>query len=167
MQRIDARGLQQQIANLYLEYPELRDDDEMLRADMLEGSTDLHQMATVIVNSIADARALFEGTDARLDELKARKARFKVRIEFLRAMLLRIMQFAEVRKLELPVATVSQRTGQPQITGDVSIDNLPMDLCKVTVEPDRVKIREALLAYRELPGITLSNGPPTLAIHPK
>jgi len=167
MQKIDARELQQQIANLYLEYPELREDDEMLRLDMLEGSTDLHEMATVIVNSISDARALFEGTDARLDELKARKARFKARIEFLRTMLLRIMQFAEVKKIELPVATISQRSGQPQITGDVSIDNLPMDLCKVTVEPDRVKIREALLAYRDLPGISLSNAPPTLAIHVK
>jgi hypothetical protein len=46
-------------------------------------------------------------------------------------------------------------------------DLLPDDLVRIKREADRVKIREALLAHRKLPGISLSNAPPTLAINVK
>jgi hypothetical protein len=171
MARIDGRALQQQIANLYLDFPELRDDDEMLKLDMLEGATDLHELATVIVRAERESKALFDGTDTALgtlvEDLKARKARFKRRGQFLRAMLLKIMQAAEIKKLELPIATLSQRSSPPQIVGEPDVALLPDDLCRLTREPNRSAIREALERGDEVPGLFLSNAPPSLSIHAK
>jgi hypothetical protein len=165
MLRQQAQQLQQDIANLYLQFPELKDDDEMLRVDTLEGATNLKELATVILRGIADARALLDGTKERADELKARQDRFKMRGEFLRAMLMKILQHADVRKLELPEATVSLRHGAPQIIGEPDPDKLPDEFVKVKREADRVKIRTALVNGFEIEGLSLSNGEPTLAVN--
>jgi seryl-tRNA(Sec) selenium transferase len=167
MLRQDAARLQQEIANLYLQFPELREDDEVLRVDMLEGATSLKELAAVILDGIGDARALYDGTKIRMEELKARQGRFKMRGEFLRAMLLRILQHAEVRKLELAAGTVSVKAGARQIIGEPDPATLPDELVRITREPDKIKIRERLLAGEAVEGFTLSNGEPTLAVHGK
>lgn len=161
----EARQLQQDIANLYLQFPELRDDDEMLRVDTLEGATNLKELATVILRGIADARALYDGTKLRAEELAARQERFKMRGEFLRAMLMKILQHADVRKLELAEATVSIKAGSAQIIGDLDPAKLPDYFVRITREADRVKIRAALLDGVVIDGVALSNGEPTLAVH--
>jgi hypothetical protein len=132
---------------------------------MLEGATSLKEMASVILRSIADARALYDGTKLRADELKSRQERFKMRGDFLRAMLLKILEHADVRKLELPEATVSLKKGTPQIVGDPDPATLPDEFCRVTREADRLKIRTALMAGEQVGELTLSNGAPSLAIH--
>lgn len=165
MLRQEAEQLQRDIANLYLQFPELKDDDEMLRVDTLEGATNLKEVATAILNAVADARALYDGTKQRADELKARQSRFKMREEFLRAMLMKILHALDVRKLELSVATVSLKAGAPQIIGEPDPNALPDELCRITREPDKVKIKTALLAGRVVPGFALSNGEPSLAVH--
>lgn len=157
--------LQREIENLYVQFPQLRDDDEMLRVDTLEGATNLKEMASVILQAIADQRALYDGTKLRADELKSRQDRFKMRGEFLRAMLLRILQHAGARKLELPEATVSVKAGTPQIIGEPDPAKLPDQFVRVTREADRVKIRTALMNGFEIDGVTLSNSEPTLAVH--
>ena len=166
MLRQQAERLQQEISNLYLQFPELRGDDEMLRIDTLEGVTDLHELASLIVCAVGDARTLYDGTDLRLAELKARRDRFEMRGEFLRALLLKIMQHAEIKKLELPIATLSVRQGSQQLRGEIS-DELPDDLCRITREPNKVKIKELLVSGAAVPGFTLSNAPPSLAVHVK
>lgn len=165
--RQSAHALQQQIANLYLQYPELRDDDEVLRADMLEGATNLDEMLTMILRSIEDTKALRDGTKLRLEELRARQDRFKLRIEFLRSMALQIMQHAEIKKRELPEATLSIRAGVQQVIGEADPAALPDDLCKISREPDRTKIKEALQAGQHLEGLALSNAPPSLTVRVK
>lgn len=165
MLKDDAYRVQQEITALYREFPELCDDDEMLRADMLEGATNLKELAAVIVTAIADARALYDGTKLRADELKARQERFKMRTECLRGMLLKVLQHAELRKLELPEATVSVKAGVQQLVGDPDPATLPDDLCRIVREPDKVKIKAALMAGGTVPGFELSNGAPSLAVH--
>ena len=165
MIREEAYQLQQQITALYREFPELVDDDEMLRVDMLEGTTNLKELAAVIVNAIADARALYDGTKAREDELKERQERFKMRCDFLRGLLLKILQHANVRKLELPEATVSVKAGAQKLVGDADPATLPEGLCRIARELDKIKIRETLMAGGTVPGFELSNGAPSLAVH--
>lgn len=162
----DARELQQQIANLYLEYPDLVDDDAM-RADMIEGATNMHELLTAVLHGIDDAQILSTGTNARIIELEGRKARFDRKVEFLRAMILKIMRWADLRKVELPDATLSQRAGQQKLIGDPDVELLPEAFVKITRAPDRTKIREALLRGESVPECTLSNAEPSLAIHTK
>lgn len=164
--RLDPRIIQQQIANLILSYPEIG-DDEILRADMIEGETDAFELLTSIVRQIEDAKALQDGTGERLEELKARKDRFGRRIDGLRKLAFNIMECAELAKAELPEATLSLRAGQAQLVGEADPALLPDDLCKISRAPDRTKIKDALKAGQTVPGFELSNSPPSLSIRIK
>jgi hypothetical protein len=162
--RFDARELQQQIVNLYLEYPELKEDDEVMRVDMLEGATNLKEFLSVILHAKNDAEDMLPGLDKRLNYLKARRERKELHIAFLRAMILKIMQAADLKKLELPDATLFQRVGQRKLIGEPDVALLPEELIKVARSPDKVKIREALLRGESVPECTLSNAEPILVI---
>lgn len=165
--RQDAYSLQQQIANLYLQFPELKGDDEMLRVDTLEGATNLTETLTAILRGLEDAKALRDGTQGRLDDLKARQDRFKMRIEFLRLMITKIMQHVEIAKIELPEATLSMRAGSPQLIGDPDPAELPDELVRIVRQPDKAKIKDALERGQVVPGFVLSNAPPSLSVRVK
>ena len=159
-----AAVLQQEIANLYLQYPELV-DDETLRVDTLEGATDLKELLTAIVRGIEDAKALRDGTKQRLDELKARHDRFKMRIEFLRAMITKILHHAGLKKIELAEATLTVKDGTPKVLGAADPETLPDDLCRIVREPDMAKIKQRLIDGGDVPGCMLSNAEPSLAMY--
>src|SRR3989304_4693464 len=112
--RLDPSIIRQQISNLLTSYPELA-EDEQLRADMIEGETDAQAFLTKIVRKIEDAEALCEGTAARIKELSERKARFERRQEALRDLAHKIMSAADLRKIELAIATLSIRTVPPKV----------------------------------------------------
>jgi hypothetical protein len=156
--------LRTEIAMLVNEHPEMA-DDEFLRADMLEGETPLHEVLTEINRMIEDARALRDGTKSRLDDLNQRRARMDRRMEFGRKLIEKILLAADLKRVELPEATISLRNGQRSLIGD-GVD-LPDEFVKLTRAPDRVKIREALEAGQEVPGYALSNAAPQLTIRVK
>jgi Siphovirus Gp157 len=142
-------------------------DDEILRADTLEGSTSLKDVLTSLATSEDDAKALRDGTGGRLEELSARKTRFGRRIDFVRALIQRVMEAANLPKIELPIATLSLRNNSQQLIGDGEGVDLPDDLVRIKREPDRPKIKEALKAGRIIPGFVLSNAPPSLVVRIK
>jgi Siphovirus Gp157 len=145
------------------EMPDLA-DDAMLRQDMLEGETNFMEV-------LAELYELSDNTNSRVDELtvqigqrRIRRERLKRRIEFYRALMLKILQSADLKKVELAAATLSQRNGTQQLIGEPDPDALPDDLVRITREANLTAIRLALLAHRELPGLSLNNGPPTLSV---
>ena len=154
------------IQNLLLQYPELAEDD-VLREDTLDGVTDFREALSGIVRRIDNAMMLKSALNVRIDELKQRRERFDLRIDRLRELTLSVLQSANLKKLELPEVTLSQRAGLPQIVGEPDVDQLPDDLVRIRREPNRTAIREALLAHRELPGLSLSNAPPSLVVKMK
>lgn len=164
--RLDPHLIRLQVANLVKEYPELIEDEESWLL-AIESETDLDAILTRIVRQIEDAKALQDGTAERLSELQERKLRFARRIESLRSLAFKMMDAAGLPSKELPEATLSIRKGQPKlIEGDVN--ELPDELCKISREPDRAKIKDALKAGRTVPGFfTLSNSPPSLTIRIK
>lgn len=166
MLETDTNRLRSQITALLADYPDLQ-DDEFLRADMLEGSTDLHEVLTSIHRMIDDAKGLRDGTKARLDDLAARKDRFQRRVDFGRDLIAKIMDTADLRKVELPEVTLSIRKNPPRVLGDPDASLLPAELTRVTITPDKAKIREALEQGREVQGCILSNAPPSLTIRVK
>lgn len=152
------------IEALLREFPDLG-EDEILRADMLEGQTDLREVLTHLFNVVDDNKTMIEATTMRLRQLSERRARFARRVDFLRGLMLKILQSADLGKVELAVATISQRAGTPQIIGEVAVADLPDDLCHLKREADGAKIRAALVNGREIPGLVLSNAPPTLVVN--
>lgn len=164
--QLDPLQVQQQIANLLLQYPELQ-EDAVLRADMIEAETDANELLTQIVRRIEDAKALRDGTKDRLDDLKNRKDRFGRRIDALRELALKIMDAANLRSVELPEATLSIRKEQLQIVGEPDLARLPDSLVKIIREPDKGAIKEALQSGRSVPGCELGNGQPSISIRIK
>jgi hypothetical protein len=151
------------INNLRLRYPEMA-EDETLNEDMLQGATSIDEVLTTLIRRIDDSGFLLEGLSMRMGELRERKQRFERRIEALRGLILSVLQVADLKKVELAEATLSQRAGQQQIVGEPDPARLPDDLVRIKREANRTAIREALQAGRALEGLSLSNAPPTLAI---
>lgn len=163
---IDPREIRQQVENLKIIHPELLEDDEAWLAT-LESETDFNEILATIVRRIEDTKALVIGTKDRFEELKSRKDRFEHRVETLRNLAFKIMQAADLAKVELPEATLSLRAGTQQLVGEADPAALPDSLCKISRAPDRTAIKDALKTGKEVPGFSLSNSPPTLSIRIK
>lgn len=164
--QLNPQAIRQQIENLKVSHPQLIEDDHAWQMS-LESETDMHELLTSIVRKIDDAKALVIGTKDRFEELKARKDRFEHRIEALRDLAFKLMQSAELAKVELPEATLSLRAGTQQLVGDADPMTLPDTLCKVSRDLNRAAIKDALKAGQTVPGFSLSNSPPSLSIRIK
>jgi hypothetical protein len=163
--RLDPAVVAQQIANLLLLYPDLA-DDEQLRADMVEGSTDAFDLLREIERRRRETETLIAGLDATLRDLQHRSARLDLRVRAMRDLIFKIMNLADLRKVELPEATLSIRAGTPKVivTDEVLI---PDELCRIKREPDKTKIKELLLDGQHVEGTVLSNAKPSIAIRTK
>jgi hypothetical protein len=166
--KIEADHLRTEIEFLLAQYPELQDDED-LRADMLEGSTQITEILTALNRYREDTRALADGSQARMEELAARKKRLGLRVEFIGKLMQSILGTAQIRKIELAEVTLSMRSNPQTLHVDETIDlnELPEDLIRIKREVDRKKIREALLEGRNVPGCVLTNAPPSLSVRVK
>lgn len=160
--RLNPEIIKQQIANLLLQFPELAEDDQ-LRADSIEGETDAFEFLSAVVRLIEDAKILADGTAERVKELNERANRFCRRIEAFRLLAFLVMQAADIKKAELPCATLSIRAGTPKVIV-TDEDALPNDAFRVKRTPDLMTIKSWLSAGQEVPGAVMSNAESTLAI---
>jgi sugar-specific transcriptional regulator TrmB len=156
--------IRQQIQNLKVSNPEVMEDDETWLL-ALESETNVEELLTQIVRQIEDTKALVVGTKDRFEELKARKDRFESRVESLRSLAFKLMEAAELPKLELPEATLSIRSVPPSVM-ITDEEKLPDIACKFERKPDKTKIKE-LLASGWVAGATMSNGSKSLSIRIK
>jgi hypothetical protein len=156
--------VRQQIESLKVSNPELIEDDEAWLLS-LESETRIEELLAQIVRQIEDAKALVVGTKDRFEELKARKDRFENRVEALRSLAFKLMEAAELPKLELPEATLSIRSVPPSVM-ITDEEKLPDIACKFERKPDKTKIKE-LLASGWVAGATMSNGGKSLSIRVK
>jgi hypothetical protein len=163
--RIDPEQVRQQISNLLLQFPDLA-EDELLRTDMIEAETEAFDFLAQIVTRIEDTEALSEGTAQRIKELSERKGRFEQRKEALRYLAFKIMTAADIKKAELPCATLSVRNGAAKVVVHDEA-SLPADCIKTVTSPDKAAIKDLLASGRSVPGAYLSNGEPSLSIRVK
>ena len=159
---LDLKYLQDEITALLVAYPEL-DEDEALRADMLEGSTHMDEFLSVMLRKIGATVALAEGTALYIKELQERKDRLERREQAFRTLIKKVMDAANLKKRELPEATVSIRTGPAKVI-ITNEQEIPVDFWRVKREPDKTRIGAALRAHEFVPGTALSNQEPVLAI---
>jgi hypothetical protein len=160
--KLDPAMLEREIQSLIAAYPELADDEE-LRASMVEGSTEAFDVLARCVANEAEAKAMSTALAARMDDLKIRVSRFEKRREAMRDLIFRVMSAADLRKAELPEATLSIRPGTAKVIVS-NEDDLPDDFFRVTRSVDKAAIRDALKAGKFVPGAEMSNGEDTLSI---
>lgn len=160
---INPQIIRQQIDNLKLAFPDLVEDQEAWLLS-LESETDLNALLSSIVKQWADDKAMEAGISLRMKELTERRDRYRRRIDSVRALALNVMQAAEIKKHELPEATLSVRNSSPALKGDADPNLLPDDLCNIKREISRSKIKEAIENGKTVEGFYLSNGEPSLTI---
>lgn len=154
-----------QIDQLLLTVPELA-EDEVLRADMLEAETKLNDFMRMVERKRQEAVQMVAGIKSGMDELGQRRQRFERRDEALRSLMFKLMQWANLPKMELPEATISIRAGVPKV---VIVDEaeLPKGMLRIVKEPDKLKIKAALQDGKNVKGAALSNAEPCLSIRIK
>ena len=161
---IDPFVIRQQIENLRFTHPELweGDDDDFL-VQVLEGETDLHAMLTSIVDRINDDEDRLETIKMRIGKHRERHERIDRRVSAMRNLAFKLMQHANVPKIELALATLVVRAGTPKvvITDETA---LPESCVRTKREPDRVAIKDFLTSGVSVPGASLSNAEPGLTI---
>lgn len=157
--------VRQQIHNLLLTLPELADDD-ILRADMLEAETDVHEFLRMLERRRQEAEHMTEAIAANMTALGERKARMWRREEAMRALMFKVMEAADLRKVELPEATISVRNGAEKlvINDEASV---PHEYCSVKYTPHKAWIKELLKAGKTFNWAALVQGEPSVSIRTK
>lgn len=158
----DVANVLADIDALMAAYPELQEDED-LRADMLEGSTAAFDVLTRLVNIERDANSMSDAIAARVRDLSSRKQRAEKRKEMARALMLRVMQAAGIQKAPLVEATVSVGKGRAGVDV-VDVDALPDAMVRVERVPDKKAIMERLAANENVPGAVLREATPTVTV---
>jgi Siphovirus Gp157 len=157
--------LQNQISDLLLQYPELADDEDF-RADVFEGETALEYVLTKLVAMSRDASTMADAIKLRMGDLSERKARFDRKEEAARKLIMSVMERADLSKLQLVEATLSMRQLPPSpIVTDETV--LPDNCVRIERKPDMKAIKAEIDGGRDVPGVAMSNGKPSLTIRVK
>lgn len=157
--------LTREITDLIAAFPELA-EDETLRADVLEGETDINGILAKLVQEREAAYAMAEGVKIPVEDLRQRKARLERRGEGYDAAIRRVMDAAGLPKVTLPNATLSITNAAPSITvADESA--LPDQFWRTKREIDKTAINAAAKAGEEIPGVVVSNGGTRLTVRVK
>jgi len=143
-------------------HPELA-DDETLRSDMLEGCTNAMEVLSVLARWEEETAANIEVLKARKALLAARQARMEKRDEVIRASIQKVLEEADLKKVELPEATISLRVSPPKVV-IVDESDLPDEFVRIKREPDKRALAEALKAGKTVLGAALANGEPTISV---
>ena len=69
------------------------------------------------------------------------------------------MNTAELKRAELPEATLSVRSGQPKVL-IINEQEIPDEYMRIKKEPDKTRIKAALSGNQNVPGAALSNVEP-------
>lgn len=157
----DVADLLAHVDALFSAYPELAEDDA-LRADMLEGSTQLYEVLTRLVNIERDADSMGKAIASRIADLNARRQRADKRKEAMRTLMLRVMKAAGIQKAPLVEATVSVRPGRDSVEV-VDADRLPDEFVRIERVPDKTALKAAL-ANDNVPGARMRSGEETLMV---
>lgn len=160
--RLDPIVIRSQVEKLLHDCPEMA-DDPILRADMIEAETDLVEYVRKIVRKCFEADAFAKAIDIIIEQYQAQANDFTLRQDALRRHIFNLMQSAGLKKMELPEATLSIRRGQ-QWAIITQEEKIPEEYWRIRRDPDKTKIRAALLNGTTIPGAMLSNAEPSLAI---
>lgn len=137
------------------------DDDELIET-AVEGETNLHEALETALNRLAELNAIQESISTLMETLRARNERLASQREAIRTAMAIAMEMGAVKKLELPLGTLSLRTVAPtvEITDEAAI---PARFWKPQ-DPklDKREVAKALKDGLSVPGAQMS--PPTTTI---
>lgn len=149
---------------LLLNIKDVIGDDDDAAADAIEGETNFKEACARAVERLAELDAHDAALSAHLEKMRARRERLENQASCIRAALAAALAQADIKKLELPTATLSRR---PVAQGLVVTDEaeIPAEFWK-RGDPklDRKTLLAALKDGKPIPGAALGNGGETISI---
>ncbi len=156
--------LKRDIRAMLAEHPVLNEDED-LRADMLDAELDFPEAIERVVESIREREAYAAANDALVSQYEAQAGKHRAAVLGQKQLIRTLLEAAAMTKVRLPTlgSMVSIGHGQPRviITDEASI---PDDLVRVTREPNKRAIGDRLKAGEQVPGAILSNAEPHVRI---
>lgn len=139
-------------------------DDEDASADAIEGETNLFEAIGSAFKRLAELKAMSASIDAMIGDLKKRQDRFAAQDQNIRTALLVAMETVNVKRLEMPLGTLSLKAVAPKVE-IIDESAIPAKFWKAQ-DPkiDKRALMDALKDKQEIPGATLSNGGQTIAV---
>lgn len=134
--------------------------------DTIEGETDVLDVVGAILEQIVNAQADEAACKYKADLYKQIADKHKAKQDSMKRSLLSVLKATDQKKIPHKFGTVSLREG----TDSVLIRDekeIPSQLCKVTVTPDKTEIKKQLKAGVEIEGAELVTGPQTISIRMK
>ncbi len=157
-----AEDVIREINALLLEYPQLADDEELFR-DMLEGNTRFNEIMDRLLIEMRDNETLSDAAAARIGKLKERQTRLTHRMNFYRSLMHRLLTVTGIQSVALAEAKVSiMKSPEKVIITDESA--VPDAFMKITKEPNKTAIKNAIKSGTYVPGAALSNGGTTISV---
>jgi hypothetical protein len=159
---IAAEDVIKEINALLAEYPQLSDDEDLLK-DTLEGNTRFNEVMERFLNAVRENETLAEAVSQRIGKLRERQTRLTHRAQFYRYLMHRLMDWAGIRSVTLPEAKISViNSPEKVIVTDESA--IPDAFMRISKEPNKTAIKNALKSGSIVPGATLSNGGTTISM---
>jgi hypothetical protein len=162
MIKLQVEQIKQQINALILANPELA-LDEQLRTDMIEGETDAFECMRKLERMRVETQATIQVLSSVIETMENRASRLGRREEAFRKLMYQLLTTADLKKLELPEATLVIRNGVPKVI-IINEEQLPEYYIRVKKEPNKKLIGAALKAGDTVLGAMLSNAEPSLTI---
>ena len=138
------------------------DGDEQLAADMIEGSTNLHEAIDAAVLRTIELDAHMSALNEAMMAMRERQHRMSTQFASIRQKLQNALDVMGQRKLELPIATLSIRANPPSLN-ITDESQIPQGyLIPQPAKPDRKGILAAIKNGEQIPGTELN--PPTTSL---
>lgn len=143
------------------------EDDGDLRADMVEGETDLGEAIDAAIEAIEDCEVIIEGCAAREAALKDRREQAKRRLETIRGLIEQALLMAEVPTMRRPCATVTVKDVAPKVivTDEAAIPSKYWKAQDPRLDLSAIKADEG--AGVTIPGVSKTNGGHSLTVRRK
>lgn len=156
--RIDT-GLLTYLADELAEYS----DDLEAFWDTIDGETDIMDVVGTLIENLINTEADEEKINYILKKYTERRDAVRSRNAAIKRSIKQILLATGKDKIPHTLATISLRRGAES----VAIQNekeIPSQLCKVTVTPDKTEIKKQLKAGVSIDGAELVYGPQTISI---
>jgi hypothetical protein len=157
-----AEDVAREINMLLAEYPQLVDDEELFR-DTLEGNTRFNEIMDRLLSEMRDNETLAEASAARIGKIRERQTRLTHRMNFYRGLMHRLLTLTGLKSVALGEAKISVVKSSDKVI--ITDENaIPDEFVKITREPNKTAIKNALKSGQYIPGATLSNGGTSISV---
>lgn len=163
--QVDIAAYKAHLADLLTAHPELAEDED-LRADMVEGETELYPLVKRVLKIRTESVAMAAAIKAIKQENAERQARFERKAEGATAILKSLLIAADIDKVTLPEATVSVTKPRTKCVVD-DVNELPQGFYEIERKAKTADIKAELEAGRSIPGARLELGQEGLMVRTK